>query len=1654
MEQVGGFACQALVGAIKFVAEGNKEEVQQQIRGGNAVEAQIKSIDGETWISGNHTGKRIMSQGKRSFGSYGMKRFYPIATGEGQFISEGIQYTGLFFNNLFDDVRSEAQLVMKEMKYTGCFQQGKMHGRGRMEYLKPDGFTFYERFRGFFKNNAPFHGQEFDINNNQVALYEKGQRRFTTDHLTEAVFRPFTSNQPAVIPEPNRLLISNRLEQPYSDLSLENSMELLTTCVRCGEQSSERIAGLDSVVVLGNTGAGKSTLINYLFGCTMASVKFSDLNVPGVGNGIVVRSEAENGALNEIMPIGHARQSKTFMPQVETDPGTSITFCDCPGFLDNRGAEINIANAVNIRNVMVNAKGVRVIVLINFHSFAAERGKGVNDLLTICSELFGSVDEIQKSQESLLIGISKAPKDTDIEEIKEWLSSGSPPQIVPILLKRLFLFDPISENDEARVQLLEKIQAMPLINEPSKIFQTVLTDSDQRKLVEIGEGVRAKILHDLAEKDFSKAFERLQHLQSLRFVDHIAFDRVLDQVFYEVTAYFNKIADRFRNECLFEQFNEAQDTFYLLENAVGVFGEELKKEIKFSTLQTFRKECVRAYEERTRQERQHQQMMQDRREEQILHGALLESQRKILEEKLATETGKYQQLIDQLSNRLEQTQSSNQLLIEKLEEEKITQLSKKEEELNLARELDQKHLNERIEREKRELEAYYEKKIRQTSAELEEQLNRQRVELAAERNAKELKTQEIQAQIITGTPTQIYTPTDLDRSSLGLVFPGDVAYGTLIPVLDDDKQRQTMYYEVRENGLALGNIHPDDRFRSDSFIILTAVKNQGWALQYACAKYRGSRGIVLSAVSQNGLALCHANADLRKELAVALAAVRQNGLALQYVDKSLTDDHTLIGEAVKQNGFALQYASVRARDSSQLVSDAVRQNGLALEFASERLKANQELVLLAVNENGLALKSTLNDLNNDRTVVTAALKQNPLSLAYVSPTLKSDRLLVFNAVNRNNYAFLYVSKLFEHDISMILTVLQDHGEYLEYASSQKDRYLIVLAAVKQNGLALEFASSRLQNDKSVVLAAVSQNGLALQFAHEDIARNRDVVLAAVKQNGLALQFAGSTLRENLEVAVKACEQNTMAWHYLNKHWRELNANQLVEKNGLLLQFYVNLTQDQSQYSVIKSQPSRLARIVKLSSTAVKQNGLAIQFCPGAAFTIDGMQIPNAAVEQTGYAFPLAVSAGQCSDTEKLNLFVRAVKTNPEVFEIFRDQFLVDRNFMIQFYAKDPSLFEQIDCSYKNNHNFILDLVEQNHNILTHGLMDQCNDRSFALDVVKRNGLALEHMNNHRNDREIVEAAIFQNALAFHHASEDLRSDLDFVLAAISQNIDALAVFEPLCSDREFILKAVAKNGLALKYASPELRLDHDVVLAAISQNIHALAIDKAICSDREFILKAVAKNGLALQYARKDLRSEPDVVLAALSSDLAALSWAPSLCVSRDFMLNAVAKNGLALQYASEELRSDHEIAFEALSNNAGAVPYTNNLCSNSDFMLEAATKNTSMLTHANALCSDAQFVRAIILKNGLALQYVADSFREDEEIVMEAIRQNPQAICYIGENLLSIEFAVRAVSLNPKILEYAPEAWKKSEIVNDAAKRSWSRPSTWSVLNAIKQRF
>lgn len=151
-----------------------------------------------------------------------------------------------------------------------------------------------------------------------------------------------------------------------------------------------------AVLVLGNTGSGKSTLINGLIGRKLVGICDEE------GNAKIELAEGEQGA-----KIGDTLISETTVPKYWLNQNTNIGYFDCHGFGDNKGAEQDIANAVFIQQLFAITKEVKIILVAPEVQFDLnnERAVPVLKFINQIADLFPDIDEVS---ESLCLVVTKA----------------------------------------------------------------------------------------------------------------------------------------------------------------------------------------------------------------------------------------------------------------------------------------------------------------------------------------------------------------------------------------------------------------------------------------------------------------------------------------------------------------------------------------------------------------------------------------------------------------------------------------------------------------------------------------------------------------------------------------------------------------------------------------------------------------------------------------------------------------------------------------------------------------------------------------------------------------------------------------------------------------------------------------------------------------------------------------------------------------------------------------------------------------------------------------------------------------------------------------------------------------------------------------------
>ena len=321
-------------------------------------------------------------------------------------------------------------------------------------------------------------------------------------------------------------IIQEKLTTPAKALSPQASRDCLVRCIEHGRLQARRASKQSLVVVLGNTGAGKSAFINLLHGCTFGLTDEGKMAV------------SSESPVSELMRIGHSNKSETFAPQVEPATatfGAGFAFADCPGFLDNRGFEINVANAVNVKQAIAAATSVRVVVIINYYSLLADRGKGVKDLLTILSGLFGTAENVIAHAGSVLLAISQAPVThpeigkaltLDVHRQRLLDPSGLDEEaqaLLGTLGANVIIYHLMQRGDPSwhgRSGIIERIKRLIPITAPGPLFRSAIDEADKESLRVLVHGLGGQVRQAMIDGQYDAAADLVADLLELRLVEN------------------------------------------------------------------------------------------------------------------------------------------------------------------------------------------------------------------------------------------------------------------------------------------------------------------------------------------------------------------------------------------------------------------------------------------------------------------------------------------------------------------------------------------------------------------------------------------------------------------------------------------------------------------------------------------------------------------------------------------------------------------------------------------------------------------------------------------------------------------------------------------------------------------------------------------------------------------------------------------------------------------------------------------------------------------------------------------------------------------------------------------------------------------------------
>ncbi|XP_014270209.1 uncharacterized protein [Halyomorpha halys] len=152
----------------------------------------------------------------------------------------------------------------------------------------------------------------------------------------------------------------------------------------------------DIVLLLGNTGSGKSTLTQYISG--NAHTLISQEVQEGIAEFVIVDTQNKVSSDSTLV-------SQTVYPDLVEDAEAKTLYYDCPGFSDTRSAAHEIAATYFIKKVIDSARSVKLVFVVSYSSVS--RGADRQDLILMLQQATDFMKQIEKYKNSIALVVTK-----------------------------------------------------------------------------------------------------------------------------------------------------------------------------------------------------------------------------------------------------------------------------------------------------------------------------------------------------------------------------------------------------------------------------------------------------------------------------------------------------------------------------------------------------------------------------------------------------------------------------------------------------------------------------------------------------------------------------------------------------------------------------------------------------------------------------------------------------------------------------------------------------------------------------------------------------------------------------------------------------------------------------------------------------------------------------------------------------------------------------------------------------------------------------------------------------------------------------------------------------------------------------------------------
>ena len=347
--------------------------------------------------------------------------------------------------------------------------------------------------------------------------------------------------------------------------------------IQKANKAAALIKDQDIILLIGNTGAGKSTTIQFLAGSKMSKQrieikpgKFLD-HVSGETNTIpalknVISSYLAKSETRYINPV------QINLKDIGGRDDRTVIVCDTPGLGDTAGAEVDIANGIGIIEAIKECKSVRPVFLFSYLSLG-NNGEGIRELAHF---LVNMVNNIEDNLCTFTFIFTKFPPEVNINATLLNIRNAvmqNPNENSDVSFKAIIedMLDKTETEDDAApldpindkpIYIIKKIEKSRSIKNPKITFKFSITEESKLVINEQKRLHQLSIIKAIEREEYRLVKYKLNELIVLK--DNLKDDHT-GQIFKDcINAFLNHVNDAYTStKDLFNSFLDRKNCLSL-----------------------------------------------------------------------------------------------------------------------------------------------------------------------------------------------------------------------------------------------------------------------------------------------------------------------------------------------------------------------------------------------------------------------------------------------------------------------------------------------------------------------------------------------------------------------------------------------------------------------------------------------------------------------------------------------------------------------------------------------------------------------------------------------------------------------------------------------------------------------------------------------------------------------------------------------------------------------------------------------------------------------------------------------------------------------------------------------------------------------------------